>query len=616
MSGSEQASFLLKLADMNLSRGDAAAALTCLERALERSPSDEERAQAVALAEQVLARGGAADDPLLARARYVTARAHGLVEASSPSPAPGVAPVGSCSTVDAVRSLLATSDDLGGAGTTLSLPAADAIGALLGADLDVHTTARLALDLVARAIGADRAHLVLSGPGEQAFGPRGGEPRPPEVSRGVIEEATRSGRAVVVGDALADARFMDRDSVQALQVRSALAVPLVAPSGGPSLGTLYLEANTPGRFGEQARQLAETLAALVEPALRNAARFEEEKAARARVERLLAQEREAALRVEDGPRILGKSPAVRQLQGLIDRVAPGDHTVLIEGESGTGKELVARALHARSARAHGPFVAENMGALAEGVREAELFGHVKGAYTGADEARPGLFQLADGGTLFLDEVAEADAALQAKLLRVLEQREVRPVGGEASVKVDVRIVAATHRDLSTEVREGRFREDLYYRLTVIRLKVPPLRERTGDVPLLLEHFLARAAADLDRPPPPVAPELLARLAGYGWPGNVRELQSYATRLVLGGPEAAELAGGAAGAGGGDERLGIDLRLASDALLELREARTVFDKAYLGLALQRHGNNVSATARALGLNRSYLSELVSRYGLKA
>ncbi len=625
MSGSEQASFLLRLAGMNLERGDAEAALTCVERALDRSPTEAERAQAADLAERVVAQGGAPADPLVARARYLAARAQGLVEAKPLAAEAGAGPAppagGASETLDAVRTLLASSGLIEAPPSAeLTLPALDVVSALLGTELDVAGTARLALDLVARATGADRAHLLLSDAGESAFGLPGAEPRPPEVSRGVAAEAARTRRSVVVSDGLQDERFKERASVQELEVRSALAVPLLDPGRGdaPPIGTLYLEADRPGRFGGAAVRLAEALAALVAPPLRNAARYQEEQQARARAERLYAQARDADLRERGGPRILGDSPQVRQLQALIDRVAPGEHTVLIEGESGTGKELVARALHARSARAEGPFVAENMAALAEGLREAELFGHAKGAYTGADVARPGLFQLASGGTLFLDEVGEMDADLQAKLLRVLEQREVRPVGSEGTVKVDARIVAATHRDLAAEVREGRFREDLYYRLTVIKLRVPPLRERRGDVPLLLEHFLGRSAADLGAPPPPVSPELLRRLEAYPWPGNVRELQAYATRLVLTGPEEAELADGAPpgqAASGEDERLGLELRLPSDALLELREARNLFDKTYLALVLQRQGGNVSAAARALGLNRSYCSELVKRYGLK-
>lgn len=413
-----------------------------------------------------------------------------------------------------------------------------------------------------------------------------------------------------------DQRFADRASVQAFNIRSVLCIPLVVGDEEP-LGVFYLEAQTgPDKFGPAERKLAEGLAAVIAPALSNARQFSEQRDALARAERLYAQARESELRLSGDVRLLGRSPALRQVSALIAKVAPVDHTVLIEGESGTGKELVAREIHERSPRAHAPFVAENMGALAEGLLESELFGHVRGAFTGATEERPGLFRIADGGTLLLDEIGELDLSMQAKLLRALQEREIRPVGSGASLKVDVRILAATHRDLTSEVKAGRFREDLYYRLTVLRIKVPPLRERTGDVALLLQHFVAQQAAEHHAPPPEISPQLLARLEAYPWPGNVRELQGYAARLMIAGPEA-ELGGETPtrSASAADPKLSLDLKLFGDAPLPMREARTVFDKAYLGIVLGRFDGNVSASAKALGLNRSYLSELVKRYRLK-
>ena len=231
--------------------------------------------------------------------------------------------------------------------------------------------------------------------------------------------------------------------------------------------------------------------------------------------------------------ILGRGRTMRELYELIERVAPSPAPVLIRGESGTGKELVARAIHARGPRHAGPFVAINCTALPESLLESELFGHARGAFTGAHVAREGLFVEASGGTLFLDEVGDMPAALQAKLLRVVQQGEIRPVGADESRKVDVRLVAATHQDLETRVAEGRFRADLYYRLDVVRIEVPPLRDRVEDIPILVDHFLRHAQQrNPHSPVRRIAPEVIASLARRSWPGNVRELENLIERIVV------------------------------------------------------------------------------------
>jgi two-component system response regulator PilR (NtrC family) len=236
--------------------------------------------------------------------------------------------------------------------------------------------------------------------------------------------------------------------------------------------------------------------------------------------------------------LLGRSPAMRALDQMIDRVAPARTTVLVTGESGTGKELVARAVHQRSPRSGATFVPVNCGAIPEGLIESELFGHVKGAFTGAHGAREGLFQAASGGSLFLDEVGELPLALQVKLLRAIQDRRVRSVGADEDEEVDVRLIAATNRDLAAEVAAGRFREDLYYRLNVIQLRVPPLRERREDVVLLAEHFLRRFEAEHGRSHLDLSREAKRRLDEYDFPGNVRELENLIERAVTlsDGPE--------------------------------------------------------------------------------
>ncbi len=230
-------------------------------------------------------------------------------------------------------------------------------------------------------------------------------------------------------------------------------------------------------------------------------------------------------------RLLGRSQAMRELYQLIDKIGPTRATVLVTGESGVGKELVARAVHEKSPRAGAPFVAVNCGAIPEGLIESELFGHEKGSFTGAIAAKEGLFAAADGGTLFLDEVGELPALVQVKLLRALQERTVRSVGGVKDVEVDVRIIAATNRDLAAEVKAGRFREDLYYRLNVIGLRVPPLRDRPEDIPLLVEHFLAQVASEQGRPAPRLSKEAQAALLDHPYPGNVRELENVVERAV-------------------------------------------------------------------------------------
>jgi transcriptional regulator with GAF, ATPase, and Fis domain len=232
-----------------------------------------------------------------------------------------------------------------------------------------------------------------------------------------------------------------------------------------------------------------------------------------------------------GQTLVGVSERMRELQELVARVAPTRTTVLIQGETGTGKEVVARALHAASSRSARPFVPVDCSALAEGLLESELFGHVKGAFTGAHADKRGLFEAAHGGTCLLDEIGDVTPCVQAKLLRVLQEHEVRRVGGTGSVKVDVRVIAATNKDLGNLVAREKFREDLFYRLSVVTILLPPLRDRREDIPLLATHFLRTCVAANDKPVSGISPEAMAILLGYDWPGNVRELEHVIERGV-------------------------------------------------------------------------------------
>jgi two-component system NtrC family response regulator len=303
--------------------------------------------------------------------------------------------------------------------------------------------------------------------------------------------------------------------------------------------------------------------------------------------------------------IIGVSDAVQTMLGLVGKVAATNASILITGESGTGKELVARAVHFQSQRAKGPFVAVNCGALNENLLEAELFGHEKGAFTGATHAREGLLKAADGGTIFLDEIADMPQSLQVKLLRALQEREVLPVGGRSVVPFDARVVTASNRDLEDEVAAGRFREDLFYRLSVIPVRVPPLRERSGDIPLLARHFAARFGADMGIAEIRFEPDALEALGRYGWPGNIRELMNAIERAVaLGGavvarehlPERVLIATGTS-SGTGSE---------SGSSLEDVERRHVL------ATLERHGGNKAQAAESLGIDLSTLYRKLRRY----
>jgi two-component system response regulator HydG len=312
--------------------------------------------------------------------------------------------------------------------------------------------------------------------------------------------------------------------------------------------------------------------------------------------------------------IIGNSPPMRRVFELIANVAGTDATVLITGESGTGKELVARSLHEHSPRANKPFIAINCGALTETLLESELFGHERGAFTGADVRRRGLFEEAAGGTLFLDEVGEMAPSTQVRLLRVLQERHVRPVGSNQVRPVDVRVVAATNRDLDEEVRERRFREDLFYRLNVVSLELPALRSRGEDVLLLAHHLLGKHASRLNKPGLRFAEDALEALASYDFPGNVRELENAIERAaIMTNGEYVTL-----------QELPLQLRAGRASRPRLRavaldvpfaEARTRFEREYLERLLEQTGGNLSQAARRAGMDRSNFRRLLDRYGVR-
>jgi transcriptional regulator with GAF, ATPase, and Fis domain len=310
--------------------------------------------------------------------------------------------------------------------------------------------------------------------------------------------------------------------------------------------------------------------------------------------------------------IIGKSAVILSLLGQLDKVVDTRVTVLVEGETGTGKELVASAVHYRSRRRDKLFVAQNCAALPENLLESELFGHRKGSFTGATEDKKGLFEIADGGTLFLDEVAEISVALQSKLLRVLQEGEVRPVGGARAHHVDVRIVAATNRNLEEEVKHGRFREDLYYRLKVFPIRVPPLRERREDIPMLAGVFLKRYASELGKAVGGFSQEAMELLVAYDWPGNVRELQNEVQRLVIqlddGGFALPQML---------SERIRyVEGVIAKTGMVKgtLREMMDRVEKFLLIEALREHGNNKTNAAKVLGITREGLHKKLRSHHL--
>jgi len=329
----------------------------------------------------------------------------------------------------------------------------------------------------------------------------------------------------------------------------------------------------------------------------------------ARLERENAALREsAALRAE----IIGDSAPMRRLHEQIATAAPTTGRVLIHGENGSGKELVARAIHAQSTRAERPFVEVNCAAIPEELIESELFGHEKGAFTGALARRRGKFELADGGTLFLDEVGDMSLKTQAKVLRALEEQAFERVGGKDTLKVDVRVLAASNRDLEAAIREGRFRDDLYYRLNVIPIEVPPLRARKDDIPQLVDHFIALFCSENGKRPKTVSGEALGYFLAYDWPGNVRELRNMVERLVIMAP------GDVIGA----DDLPAPLRPKDAAAAaageprerSLREARDHFERAYILAELRAQDWNMTRTAERLGIERSHLYRKIKAYGI--
>jgi two-component system nitrogen regulation response regulator NtrX len=306
--------------------------------------------------------------------------------------------------------------------------------------------------------------------------------------------------------------------------------------------------------------------------------------------------------------LVGESPALEAVKDQVLRAAKGNGRVLITGESGVGKELVARMLHERSARASGSFVEVNCAAIPQELIESELFGHEKGSFTGAFERKSGKFELADGGTLFLDEIGDMSLQTQAKLLRVIETQQFQRVGGSKNIRVDVRVIAATNKDIEDMIKEGLFRSDLYFRLNVIPLPVPPLRERRSDIPLLVEHFLGELAEEYGQAQRKIEPNAMKKLMEHDWPGNIRELRNLIERLVIMTSSESIGTGGIdfARVVGGDDYMSIRT---------LKDARDLFEKDFIARKLGEHKWNISRTAESIEIERSNLHRKIKALDIK-
>ncbi|OLN25764.1 sigma-54 dependent transcriptional regulator/response regulator [Desulfovibrio sp. DV] len=393
---------------------------------------------------------------------------------------------------------------------------------------------------------------------------------------------------------------------KALALAPNLGIVLVTAHGDIDSAVLALKA---GAYDFLTKPVdSDHLARVIAKGLERAALLRENRRLRAAV---------AACGAESG--LLGQSPAVRHIKDTIAAVAASDYTVLIRGESGTGKELAARAIHAQSRRAGGPFLSVNCPAIPDQILESELFGHVRGAFTGAERDRRGLFVAANGGILVLDEIGDIPMSVQTKLLRVLQEREVRPVGSSKSIPVDVRILASTNQDLEARILDKTFREDLYYRLNVLTLRLPPLRDRRDDIPLLATAFLERACREMGIGDKEFSPEGLAALAGRDWPGNVRELFNFVRRLTV-FSHSDVISQAAVAAADSDSGNGTEPRDDDAPAAPYLEAKAhvvdAFTRRYVERLLGQTRGNISEAARLSGLERVSLQKILRRLGIAA
>jgi transcriptional regulator with GAF, ATPase, and Fis domain len=478
---------------------------------------------------------------------------------------------------------------------------------------EAHTMPELLLRHVLDSLGAGRGFIVIRE--AEGFAQRfqvgfdresvSDEER--RFSRSIVKEALKSGEVIQSRNPGQDLRFAGIESVRNLGEAGVLVAPL--QYAGEVYGAVYVQHDKPlNIYSEEAAHFLKEFAEVAALSLQRALAFEELRRQSEEASRTLFADHQF-------PGLLTHDPKMIELLKVVAQVADSDATVLVGGESGTGKELIVQALHLNSSRRNKPFVVVHCTALPATVLESELFGHKRGAYTGADRDRPGRFASAAGGTVFLDEIAEVPLELQAKLLRFLQFGEIQRLGADRVETVDVRVVAATHQDLPKLVEKGRFRQDLYYRLKVVELQIPPLRERRGDIPLLLEHF-TRRAWKREGAVPPWSREALRVLSAHRYPGNVRELEHIVERacLLARGPEL------------GVELLPPDLEPApavapsfgfttwsNDELKQAREqAQDAVEREFLRTLLESSQGNISEAARRSGISRPYLQRLVSKH----